>query len=465
VDGQNCLYHAYEVRECRISVCSVLLRQPLFWDAEHHAGRLSMEDMTQAARRAVSSLRRDGCDLVIALAHTGLGEQVEAYGQENALWPLTSIEGIDAVVAGHTHLHLPDPKSPRGSDLSRGILNGTPVVMPGSGGDHLGVIDITLTHGPTGWRVIESAAQLRPVKTKEDNAMAVMTAQIHSATRRHLSKSVGHTRVPLHSYFSFLAPSAALSLVASAQAHAVRVSGSVPDGLPLLSSVAPARVGGHGGPSNYVDIPAGPLTRRHVFDLCYFPNRLSAVVITGAQLRDWIEMSAGIYTHLRHDAPDQPFLVPDRPSFGSDVIYGVTYELDLSSPARFDALGHLIDPRHNRVVDLHFDRTPVASNDRFVVAVSSYRANGGGHVRTLEDADVLNVRPDLVRDVLEDFVGKRSNCTQCYEPTFRFSDLGGRRARAVTGPGAEPFLHELGHLGLQTWGRDKDGFLSLHIKL
>ena len=77
----------------KIGVFSVLPPQTLIWDADHLQGRVAIDDITQTARHAIASLRAEGCDIVIALAHTGLGEHQEISGQENALWPLSSGPG------------------------------------------------------------------------------------------------------------------------------------------------------------------------------------------------------------------------------------------------------------------------------------------------------------------------------------------------------------------------------------
>ena len=64
--------------------------------------------------------------------------------------------GIRALVAGHTHLPWPLPGD-------SGLVAGTPVVLPGFGGTHLGVIDLTLERrGAEPWRIACAAARLEP---------------------------------------------------------------------------------------------------------------------------------------------------------------------------------------------------------------------------------------------------------------------------------------------------------------
>ncbi len=449
----------------RIGVFSVLPPQTLVWDADHLKGHMAIDDITASARDAIAALKSERCDIIIALAHTGLGERMEAPGQENALWPLSTLEGLDAIIAGHTHLYLPDPAAPKGSETSRGILNGTPVVMPGASGAHFGVIDLVLEKEAKGWTVVSQHVELRQVEAKEDASLIKMTACLHQKTRDHLAQTIGETPIPLHSFFGFLAPSPALALVAAAKAHALQRLVDLPQGVPVISSVAPAKMGGRGGPENYVDIPAGPLTLRHIFDLCFFPNRLAAVVVSGSQLRDWIEMASGFYNQLLPGAPDQALLDHTRPAHASDLFYGIQYEIDLSQPARFDVSGRLTHPEHKRLTSLTHQGRAVRSEDRFVVALSSYRANGGGNVTALQQAERLDVPHVLVRDALKDYVQQGLFPSCPHDACFRFRSLGQTEALAQTGPGAVAYLDELADICVGRGAVDSQGFLQVPIRL
>ena len=75
--------------------------------------------------------------------------------------------------------------------------------------------------------------------------------------------------------------------------------------------------------------------RSHVADLYTFPNMVAALLISGAELADWLERSAGAYHRLTPGAQDQALLDGTFPSYNFDVIFGVTYDIDLREPARF----------------------------------------------------------------------------------------------------------------------------------
>ena len=106
-------------------------------------------------------------------------------------------------------------------------------------------------------------------------------------------------------------------------------------------------------------MPAGDVAIRNVADLYLYPNTVRAVAITGAQVREWLEMSAGIFNRIEPGKADQPLLNPDFPSYNFDVIDGVTYRIDLSQPPRYSPKGKLINPDCHRIVDLAFSGAPI----------------------------------------------------------------------------------------------------------
>lgn len=454
----------------RIGLLSVLPPQTLQWDHHHLNGLVRVNPIAETARKTADSLRAAGCDVVIALAHTGLGSGTEHPEMENALRPVSRIPGIDAIVAGHTHLLLPGPAA----ELDK------PVVMPGSLGSHLGVIDLELERTADGWSVAGSSCALRPIARRredgsveplaeEDPAFCAALAGAHEETRRRMNEPVGFSKRPLHSYFTFIAPDPALSLVACAQAAALRplLAGSAAASLPLLSAVAPAKFGARAGPRHYTDVDAGPLCLRHVADLYVFPNELRAVIVSGAQILDWLEMSAGLFNQIVPGSSGAPAIDPERAGHNFDILHGLSYEIDLAAPARFTPRGSLADPHAARIRNACWNGQPLEERQHFVVAVNSYRAAGGGNFRTLEQAVQMPLPPLQVRDAVRDYLSGRLPEDPLAEapPPWRLAPMPGTEIRIATGPGAKPHLHELDPKRVAAEGLTEDGFLSLAVAL
>ena len=67
--------------------------------------------------------------------------------------------------------------------------------------------------------------------------------------------------------------------------------------------------------------------------------------MTGAQVKDWLERSAGMFNQITPGGADQVLLNPDFPSYNFDVIDGVTYQIDLSQTIEIRPQGRSPEPR------------------------------------------------------------------------------------------------------------------------
>ncbi|MGV6850488.1 MAG: 5'-nucleotidase C-terminal domain-containing protein [Marinibacterium sp.] len=469
----------------RIGILSVLPPQTSKWNAHHLTGALRFTDMVATAAGEARRLKADGCDIVVALAHSGLSATAPESGAENAVLPIAALPDIDAVIAGHTHLHLPGPDHAGMVDVDRdaGKVHGIPVAMAGSAGSHLGLIDLDLdlrTGSGDRWQPAGSRVSLRPIfqvpqtdgpekaagqVTPEDAAIVRLLEPHHAATRRALARPIGHTTEPLHSYFTFFGPDRALALVASAQARAM--ARAIEDAglghLPLLSSAAPCKSGGHGGPQFFTDVPPGPVTLRHAADLHIYADEVRLARLTGAMIADWLEMPASLFTRLTAGADNPELLRPGTPGYGFDVIHGLEYTLDPSQPARFDREGRVIDAPARRVSEIRFGGVPVAPEDSFLVVLNSYRLNGGGNVTALANAEPVAAPAISLRDAIRTHLSDGHGAE--YASPWRLASLPGTTVTAATGPGARDYLDEISDLDPVDLGLDVDGFLNLRLTL
>lgn len=455
--------------------------QSLRWEKQHLAGKVRIEDIAKCAARVAGQLRAQGADLVIALAHTGIGPKQTGTQSEHAALPLAAIPGVDAIIAGHTHLHLPgtDHANIRGVDAVQGQLHGKPAIMPGANGAHLGVMDLTLERIGEGWTITGHHCELRPIAQRsgdgrmqalvgDDPEVAELFAPAHLATLRHIRQPVGTTDCPLHSYFSTVLPCSALALVAQAQGVVVRdgIAGCRVGSLPLLSAVSPSKSGGPSGPDHYTDVARGAVLLRNVADLHLFPNAVSAVQVSGREISDWLEMSAGIFFEINRETTGaQPLIDKQVPGYDFDVIYGLEYEIDLSVPARFDRHGQLRNAFARRVRNLRWNGNPIAPDQMFVVAVNSYRANGGSNFPGLDNADIVYEGGLSMQDAISRHLRQPTAALWETDTPWRFADLGGVLTTFETGPGARACLSQLAAFEPVDLGLTDQGFLQLQLKL
>lgn len=443
--------------DLRIGVLGLMPPQTAAWEAASMPG-LRVDDIMAVARREVPRMRAAGADVVVVLAHSGLSRQPETPGMENAAAVLAALPGVDAVVAGHTHQPFP-------SDGDSGLVAGTPVVLPGFGGSCLGVIDLILQRqGLAGWRVAQAAARLEAARGAQVPAAlrAMVTAAQRSAARAQ-SGRVGRSTEAMQSGLAVIGRDAGLSLVTAAQRWHLRrhLRGTPLAGLPILVAAAPFRSGGRGGPAHYTDIPAGRLRLRDLADLYAFPNRVAALTVTGAELRDWLERAASLFARLTPGSQDQPLLDPAIPPYHFEVIFGLTWCIDLSAVARYDADGAAVGPPEGRVRDLRHHGRIVRDEDCFALATNSYRLSGVGLYAGAAGDPILD-GPQRVRDVIHAYLRQRRVVTPVAQLPFRFAALAGTSAWFDTSPAVR--LTDA-PLRAERIGPTGEGFLRLRVHL
>lgn len=430
----------------RIGVIGLAPPQLTLWDRAVLGDAIQTRDIVETAAAEIPRLRAAGADIVIALAHTGIGALAHSPGMENAAIPLAALPGIDAIVTGHTHQVFPGPAVAANAavDPAAGTLHGTPAVMPGFHGSHVGVIDLHLEHDGLRWRPLGHAARAIPVSAapaaapRPDPFLDALAAVPHARLLAHIRREIGQTRVPIQGYFSLVAPDLTLQTVADAQRIRARrlLAAGAGSRLPLLSAVAPFHAGGRAGPQAYVDIPAGPLRRRHASELYLYPNRLTVIALSGAQLSDWLEHAASLFLRITPGQTDQPLIDPDFPCYLFDVIDGLTYAIDPACPARHTADGTLRDPAARRVSDIRIEGRPLDPAETVLVATNTYRAAGGGGAGVLGAARIVLVDDQGIRDSVLDHLAGAGPLDPVLRPSWRFVPHPATAAWFDTGPAA-----------------------------
>lgn len=465
----------------RVGVIGLTTPQITQWDKGHLEGRVTTTDMVATAEALVPRVRAEGADLVVLAAHTGIGTDKVRSGEmaENAGWALSKVPGVDAVMTGHQHLTFPGQfKELAGADAARGTLNGVPVAMPGFWGSHLGVFDLELRKGERGWTVASASASLRPIYRIDENRRRVPLVEnqpdivaavtpIHEETLRYIRAPFGKLAAPIYSYFALVQDDPAIQIVSDAQLWYARraLQGTPHAALPVLSAAAPFKAGGRGGADYYTDVPQGDIAIKNAADLYLYPNTVQMVKVTGAGVQEWLEMSAGQFRQI-DPARSEPQDVVDNsfPTFNFDVIDGVSYEIDITQPRRYDNDGRLVNPDARRIKGLSFQGRPIDPRQEFIVVTNNYRASGGGRFPGLDGKNVILQAPDENRQALIDYITDRNTVNPSADGNWKFARVG----RPVTlqfdsSPRAEALLKV--NPALSRLGDGPNGFVRYGLKL
>ena len=463
--------------------------QIMEWDHRHLAGKIKVQDIIKTARTLVPRLKEEGAEVIVVLAHSGLGSTPYHPMAENTVYNLSTVPGIDAIAFGHSHSVFPsdDYANLAGVDSARGTINGVPAVMAGRWGSHLGVIDLTLEQRRNRWHVVQGRAQARPIMTADgtplveaDHALAKKLADEKARTRAFLDVEVGRSDTPLYSFLSLVQDDATTQIVNQAQIDYVqKLSENKPElqGLPILAAAAPFKAGGrHNNPENYTTVEEGVLTRRNVSDLYLYPNTLVVLKVTGSDVKEWLERSAGLFNQIdiHSSRPQQLINWAQFRTYNFDVIDGVSYSIDVSQPSRYDGDGKLIHPAAHRIKQLRWKGKPVRADQSFLLATNNYRAWGGGHFPGTGETRVLVAAPDETRQILADYVARVSKAQgqvrTSADHNWKLAPLHTKTrldVRFETAPStlAADFIKKHALHPVQTVGTDKEGFALYRIDL
>ncbi len=455
--------------------------QIMLWDIKNLEGKAQTRDIVEAAKAWVPVMKEEGADIVVALSHSGIHGAAFSERMENASLHLAAVDGIDAIFTGHQHLVFPGPKIWDGiqnADPVKGTLHGKPAVMAGFWGSHLGLIDLLLEKDGKSWKIVDFTSEARPIYHRDDNKKVVANVgdqkdiieaakAEHEATLAYVRTPVGKTSAPLYSYFALVADDPSVQIVSQAQTWYIKqmLADTEFKNLPVLSAAAPFKAGGRGGADYYTDVPAGDIAIKNVADIYLYPNTVQAVVITGEQVHNWLEMSAGMFNQITVGTKDAELLNADFPSYNFDVIDGVTYEIDLSQPRKYDNDGKAINPDSSRIQNLQFGGKPIDPTQKFVVVTNNYRAGGGGKFPDIAADKVVFQAPDTNRDVIVRYVHEQGTINPSADGNWIFKPLAGTTATFQSGPKARQFIAEVKGAKIEDAGDGADGFAKFRLVL
>ncbi len=364
----------------------------VIWDKANVSGKVEVLDLVETAARWVPVMRREGADVIVVSAHSGESGTSSYSGDlpvENAAKLVAEqVPGIDAILFGHAHLEVPE----------RIVVNpttGRKVIMsePKNWGQRVSVFDLELEFSRGKWSVVTGSATTVNTNTVVDDPemVAVIRAQ-HDAVVNYVNTPVAVSTQALSAAEACWKDTAILDYVNHVQVATVAaaIAGTPEAALPIVSIAAPFNRG--------ATFPAGDVTIRDVAGLYIYDNTLMASVLTGAQIKDYLEFSAKYFRQVAPDAPvdpaawtNAPWPNPDSPStpdYNYDQFSGIDYSVDISQPVG------------SRIVGMTFEGSPVAADQQFLVAVNNYRQSGGGGFPHIATAPVVYDAQVAIREAI-----------------------------------------------------------------
>jgi 2',3'-cyclic-nucleotide 2'-phosphodiesterase/3'-nucleotidase len=374
------------------------------WDKGNVEGKLRFEDMVATAAKWVPIMRERGADIILVSAHGG-DSGTSSYGPElpnenpSALIA-QQVPGIDAILFGHAHNEIVEKFVTNAKTGERVLLS-----EPSKWGQRLTRMDFTLSRERGRWKITGKHATMLNTNTvvEDPEVLAAVRAQ-HTKTVDYVNRVVAKSSVELSAAESRYKDTPILDFINKVQTEVVTaaLAGGQYAGRPVLSIAAPF--------SRTALFPAGDVRIRDVAGLYVFDNTLEAVVLSGAEVKAYLEYSAKYFRTLAPGAPVDPATISDPavPDYNYDVLSGVDYDIDISKPVG------------RRIVKLERAGAPVADGDQFVVAVNNYRRSGGGAFPGIVKTQVYNQQKEI-RQLLIDWAQAKGviNPADFYQPNWK----------------------------------------------
>lgn len=268
---------------------------------------LSTEDIVQNVKGQVTKLKDKGADVIVVLAHSGIGSAKPENKADNAGYALTKIDGVDAVLCGHAHRDFPVSSGSiydnlPGVDLETGLTNDKVLIQVANRASSVGVADLKLSVVDNKVVISKKSTEVRKVNKNTEVDQTIN--DIFGATwlKRFLAdcdtELAGVSlNTDLQNYFAPQEDSEVIQLLNQIKMmYALKyINAAAPEhkNLPVIAASTNLKDGSEDA-TDYVDITES-FKKNNIHNLVDYHTGLYVYKITGAQLREWVEFSASCY--------------------------------------------------------------------------------------------------------------------------------------------------------------------------
>ena len=323
-------------------------------------------------------IEKEKPQLVVLAVHSGTG--AEQPNRENeAQYLAATLRGVDIVLNGHDH-------RPLARDVEN--VNGGSVVLIDAGTKAVvvGQADFTLT--VKNGKVVSKSVDYKLVPMEKypvDPDYVAAFKEDFNAVKAFAQRPIGQLSENIFLADALDGPSTYINLV-----QTVQLASSGAD----ISFAAPLTSSGV--------VPKGVIEFQDLVSIYKFENQLYVVEMTGKQIKDYLEYSYKNWVNK------------SGPSYNWDSADGIRYEVSRKAP----------DGERVKILSMN-DGTPFDLDKTYKVAMTSYRASGGGDLvregAGIDPASLVVVRKMKdIRSLIGDYIAAQKEIVPTVAPNWKF---------------------------------------------
>ena len=343
----------------KIAILGMLTPAIPNWLHENLWKGMYFEEMVSSARKWAKFLKEEeNADIIVGLFHSGWdgGITTEKYDEDATRKVAEQVDGFDVIFYGHDHTE-------QNITLDNGVLcldpscNALKVAQA--------TIECTMQNGR--WTVTKKEGRLIDVTKEPIDEQFVNHFQPQmDGIKEYVERQIGTFLTPIRSCDAFFGSAAFVDYI-----HQLQLEESHAD----ISLTAPQVFN--------TEIKTGPVYMNDMFKLYRFENQIYTLRMTGREVRQLLELSYDQWVNTMRSPDDHiMMLAPKAPgdnqregfknyTFNFDSAAGIDYEVDVTKPD-----GQKVN------IKQFSDGKKFDENAWYLVAMNSYRGNGGGELLT-----------------------------------------------------------------------------------
>lgn len=322
------------------------------WLSEELWSGMQFESLVPFVQGCVDDVvAKEKPDVVIVAVHSGTGDGDGKQLENQGLDLYNSLHGVDLVIGAHDHRPF------KLSDGTRAYVDG------GARAGYVGRVEMTFEYENGGRKSVDVSSDVVKIdKSVVDTVMREHFRPQFEAVKEFTLRKVGSLAMPLRTRDAYSGMCDYLNLL-----HTVQLSASGA----AVSFAAPLTFNGY--------VRAGELIYNDMFTIYPYENQLFVVRMSGKEIKDFLEYSYDnwIQTPGDHVLRIQP-RADERTSSDSWSFCGRPYNFDSAAGIEYEV--DVTKPFGERVSIISLaDGSAFGLDAEYDVAMTSYRANGGGN--------------------------------------------------------------------------------------